>query len=191
MRQNKMISHSLSMFFILLFLPLIASCSQDEQGTSWSSALMPLQSNFSISERFKQQQEAFDFNADGLVDYIYYVDVTGNIETISNDISLDVVQPWLKMDEQKKGSKTGVVIIHGGDVLSSLIHDKNDVSILDASAMLQSKVIKKDRIKFIEEAELISKAKGDIILIPTEAGIDSFIYWDGLTYQLYEVIDIP
>jgi hypothetical protein len=76
-------------------------------------------------------------------------------------------------------------------VLPSLIHDKNDISVLDASAMLQSKVIKKDKIKFIEEAELISKAKGDIILIPTEAGIDSFIYWDGLTYQLYEVIDIP
>jgi hypothetical protein len=52
-------------------------------------------------------------------------------------------------------------------------------------------VIKKDKIKFIEEGELSSKAKGDIILIPTEAGIDSFIYWDGLTYQLYEVIDIP
>jgi len=178
------------MFLMLLFLPLVASCSQNEQGTSWSSALIPLQSNFSISERFKQQ-EAFDFNADGLVDYIYYVNVTENIESISNDIPLDIVQPWLKIDDQKKGSKTGVIIIHGGDVLPSLIHDKNDFSVLDASAMLQSKVIKKDKIKLIEEAELSSKAKGDIILIPTEAGIDSFIYWDGLTYQLYEVIDIP
>jgi len=46
-------------------------------------------------------------------------------------------------------------------------------------------------MKLIEEAGLSSKAKGDIILIPAEAGIDSFIYWDGLTYQLYEVIDIP
>lgn len=185
-----MISHLFSMLLMLLFLPLVASCSQDEQGTSWSSALMPLQNSFSISERFKQQQEAFDFNADGLVDYIYYVDVTENFESISNDISLDIVQPWLKIDEQKKGSKTGVVIIHGGDVLPSLIHDKNDISVLDARAMLQSKVIKKDKIKFIEEAGLSSKAKGDIILIPTEASIDSFIYWDGLTYQLYEVIDI-
>lgn len=186
-----MISHLFCMFLMLLFLPLVASCSQDKQGISWASALIPLQSSFSISERFKQQQGAFDFNADGLVDYIYYVDVIANVETISNDISLDMVQPWLKMDDQKKGSKTGVVIIHGGDVLPSLIHDKNDISVLDASAMLQSKVIKKDKIKFIEEAELSSKAKGDIILIPTEAGIDSFIYWDGLTYQLYEVIDIP
>lgn len=95
-----MISHLFSMFLMLLFLPLVASCSQDEQGTSWSSALMPLQSSFSISERFKQQ-EAFDFNTDGLVDYIYYVDVTENIETISSNISLDLVQPWLKMDDQK------------------------------------------------------------------------------------------
>jgi hypothetical protein len=177
-----MITQFFSMFLMLLFLPLVASCSQDEQRVSWSSAFIALQSNFSISERFKQQQEAFDFNADGLIDYIYYVDVTENIETISNNISLDIVQPWLKMDDQKKGSEIGVIIIHGGDVLPSLIHDKNDISVLDASAMLQSKVIKKDKIKFIEEAELISKAKGDIILIPTEASIDSFIYWDGLTY---------
>jgi cyanate lyase len=84
-----------------------------------------------------------------------------------------------------------VIIIHGGGALPSLIHDKNDVSILDASAMLQSKVIKKDKIQFIEEADLSSKANGDIILIPTEAGIDSFIYWDGLAYQLYEIIDVP
>jgi len=186
-----MISHIFSMLMILLFLPLVASCSQDEQGTSWSSAFIPLQSNFSISERVKQQQDAFDFNADGLVDYIYYVNVTANIESTTNDISLDIDQPWLKIDDQKKGSKTGVIIIHGGDVLPSLIHDKNDISVLDASAMLQSKVIKKDKIKFIEEAELSTKAKGDIILIPTEAGIDSFIYWDGLMYQLYEVIDVP
>jgi len=129
---------------MLLFLPLVASCSQDEQGTSWASAVIPLQSSFSISERFKQQ-EAFDFNADGLVDYIYYVDVTASVETISNDIALDIVQPCLKMDDQKKESKTGVVIIHGGDVLPSLIHDKNDISVLDASAMLKSKVIKKIR----------------------------------------------
>lgn len=186
-----MISHFAGMFLMLLFLPSMASGSQSEQGTSWSSEFIPLQSNFALSEGFKQQQKAFDFNADGLVDYIYYVDVTENIDSTSNDISLDVVQPWLKMDEQKKGSKTGVLIIHGGDVLSSLIHDKNDFSVLDARAMLQSKVIRKDKIKFIEEAELNSKAKGDVILIPTEAGIDSFIYWDGLVYQLYEIVDIP
>ena len=186
-----MISYFAGMFLMLLFLPSMASGSQSEQGTSWSSEFIPLQSNFALSEGFKQQQKAFDFNADGLVDYIYYVDVTENIDSTSNDISLDVVQPWLKMDEQKKGSKTGVLIIHGGDVLPRLIHDKNDFSVLDARAMLQSKVIRKEKIKFIEEAELNSKAKGDVILIPTEAGIDSFIYWDGLAYQLYEIVDIP
>ncbi len=88
-----MISHFGGMFLMLLFLPSIASGSQSEQGTSWSSEFIPLQSNFALSEGFEQQQKAFDFNADGLVDYIYYVDVTENIDSTSNDISLDVVQP--------------------------------------------------------------------------------------------------
>ncbi len=88
------------------------------------------------------------------------------------------------MDEQKQGAKTAIVIIHGSSSLveGSLpvaIHDKNDISVLDTPAMLQSEVIKKELIAQLEEPELSARAKGDIVLIPTEAGIDSFIYWDG------------
>jgi len=185
--------------FTLLLLPPIASCSQDELSSKWSQAFIPLQDNFSISGRFKQQQAEFDFNGDGVTDSIYYTDVVGDISGLS---SVNLFQPWLKMDKQKQGAKTAIVIIHGyasstenslpaGVSLPVVIHDKNDISVLDTAAMLQSEVIKKELIAQLEEPELSARAKGDIILIPTEAGIDSFIYWDGSSYQLYEVIDMP
>jgi len=187
------------MVSILLLLPAIASCSQDEPPSTWSQAFTPLQDNFAISERFKQQQAEFDFNGDGVEDSIYYTDVVGDISDLS---SVSLFQPWLKMDDQKQGAKTAIVIIHGSSLLAdgslavvgplpAVIHDKNDISVLDTAAMLQSEVIKKDLIAQLEEPELSARAKGDVILIPTEAGIDSFIYWDGSSYQLYEVIDMP
>jgi hypothetical protein len=184
---------------IVLLIPSIASCSQSELSSKWLQEFAPLQDNFSISKRFKQQQAEFDFNDDGLSDTIYYTDVVGDISVFS---SVHLVQPWLKMDDQKQGAKTAIVIIHGSSslaegslpavgLLPTVIHDKNDISVLDTSAMLQSEVIKKEMIIQLEEPELSARAKGDIVLIPTEAGIDSFIYWDGSSYQLYEVIDMP
>ena len=193
-----------SMLSILLLLPAITSCSQEEQPSKWSQAFTPLQNNFVISGRFKQQQAEFDFNGDGVADSIYYTDVVGDISDLSStgSASISLFQPWLKMDDQKHGAKTAIVIIHGDSLLAdgslstgglspTVIHDKNDISILDTAAMLQSEVIKKDLIAQLEEPDLSASAKGDIILIPTEAGIDSFIYWDGANYQLYEVINIP
>ena len=183
---------------VLLLIPLVTSCSQDEQPSEWSQAFTPLQGHFAISDRFKQQKTEFDFNGDGVADAIYYTDVIGDISDLSSTgfASISLFQPWLKMDDQKHGAKTAIVIIHGGSLLadgslSTVIHDKNDISILDTAAMLQSEVIKKDLIAQLEEPDLSASAKGDIILIPTEAGIDSFIYWDGANYQLYEVINIP
>lgn len=178
---------------IVLLIPSIASYSQSELSSKWLQEFAPLQDNFSISDRFNQQQAAFDFNGDGLADSIYYTDVVGDISDLS---SVHLVQPWPKMDDQKQGAKTAIVIIHCGSSLvegslSFVIHDKNDISVLDTSAMLQSEVIKKEMIAQLQEPELSARAKGDIVLIPTEAGIDSFIYWDGSSYQLYEDIDIP
>ena len=34
-------------------------------------------------------------------------------------------------------------------------------------------------------------AKGDAIMIPTEAGIDIYLYWDGKTYKIYEPAEEP
>jgi len=183
------------LFFLLLIS--IASYGQDDLSPQWSQAFIPLQGNFSISERFKQQQAEFDFNGDSLADTIYYTDVVGDISDLSSAglPPISLFQPWPKIDDQKQGSKIAIVIIHGSsslleDSLPVVIHDKNDISVLDTAAMLQSEVIKKELIAHLEEPELSARAKGDIILIPTEAGIDSFIYWDGSSYQLYEVIDM-
>ena len=177
-----------SVLLSLLLLPSIASCAQNDSSTMWSESFKPMQNHFSISERFKQSQAKFDFNGDDAVDFIYYVDVVQSPETLS---VVNLIQPWAKMDEQKEGAKTAVIIIHGGDLLPVIIHDKNDFSVLDTSAMVQSDVVLKDNIGLLDEPELNVKAKGDIIIIPTEAGIDSYIYWNGSKYQLFESIDIP
>ena len=190
-----MIIHLFRSLLLVLLIPTIISCSQDDQASTsiWLQVFEKLQDDFSISNRFPQHHSAYDFNGDGLADTIYYTDVINDISGLS---SVVLFQPWLITDTQEQGAKTAIVIIHGSSSLVEgsvpvVIHDKNDISVLDTLAMLQSEVIEKEMIAQLQEPELSARAKGDIILIPTEAGIDSFIYWDGSSYQLYEVIDIP
>ena len=195
MRNYNMIIHLFRSLLLVLLIPTIISCSQDDQASTsiWLQVFEKLQDDFSISNRFPQHHSAYDFNGDGLADTIYYTDVINDISGLS---SVVLFQPWLITDTQEQGAKTAIVIIHGSSSLVEgslpvVIHDKNDISVLDTLAMLQSEVIEKEMIAQLQEPELSARAKGDIILIPTEAGIDSFIYWDGSSYQLYEVIDIP
>mgnify|MGYP000134851313 FL=1 len=187
MRDSNMTIHLFRSLLLVLLIPTIISCRQDDQVSTWLQAFDILQDDFSISNRFPQHQAEYDFNGDGLADSIYYTDVIGDISDLS---SVVLFQPWFKKDEQMLGAKTAIVIISEGS-LPVVIHDKNDISILDTLAIQQSEVIEKDMIAQLQEPELSTKAKGDIIVIPTEAGIDSYIYWDGSSYQLYEVIDIP
>jgi hypothetical protein len=160
----------------------------NKKDTSWSNAFEKYNGVLALSGRFSQQKGEYDFNGDGQKDYIYYADVLKDIKGLTD---ASVIQPWLPMGSQTVGAKTALLIVHGGEGGAVVIHDKNDLSILDTSAMMDSAVIPKSKITALEEPDLTAEAKGDIILVPTEAGIDSYIYWSGVDYKLYEVIDIP
>lgn len=64
----------------------------------------------------------------------------------------------------------------------------NDISILDTEAATEIYIAS---LAELELPELSPRATGDIIVVPTESGMDVYLYWDGLTFQSYEFLDSP
>lgn len=63
--------------------------------------------------------------------------------------------------------------------------------VLDTAAATQAYIADATNLEILQNPDFLPKAKGDVIVIPTEAGIESYIYWDGNSFSLYEVLDIP
>ncbi len=62
-----------------------------------------------------------------------------------------------------------------------IIYDDETPSILDTSAI--DKITTVPRSIISKEVSDLKAAKGDVIIIPTESGIDSYLYWNGNRYQ--------
>ena len=50
---------------------------------------------------------------------------------------------------------------------------------------------KADKEYFRIQASLPARHTGDLIVLPTEAGIDTYIYWDQTKYRLYVPTETP
>lgn len=106
------------------------------------------------------------------------------------------VHPWPSdegaTDDLAAGSRARVAVIHGGSARRAfLIHDPNPVSILDAGAAKEISILPRARLAAEGGDELAEAARGDVVVVPTEAGIDTYLYWDGSTYQAYEPMEMP
>lgn len=103
--------------------------------------------------------------------------------------------PWCYDDEATCQKQTGfnkqsyinLFVMWGGDKLPPIIlHDLESTSILgteyfksDVSVELKSKP---QNVIFPEFFDL---SKGDILLVPTGAGIDTYLYWNGRAFVYY------
>lgn len=134
-----------------------------------------------------------DFNGDGINDLLWMVNQA------SSDVlpNITMQEPWPHYEKEPvatdfaKGSKIRLAIAHGNDQGTFLLRDTNSVSTLDTQAAKGMFVLSKDKVAELEQEKLALDARGDVIVIPTEAGIDSCIYWDGSKYKLYEAVDLP
>jgi hypothetical protein len=138
-----------------------------------------------------------DFNGDGAEDRLLVVKSSSMPGEAPANIR--VVRPWpLEKDESagglSHGASVNLVIVDGKSAAAPravVLHDDNSVSLLDAPAAAELKVIKRTDLGALDEPAFVQAARGDVLAVPTEAGIDTYIYWDGSTYKLYAPADAP
>jgi len=70
-------------------------------------------------------------------------------------------------------------------------------ALLDTNGVLETPsfellTINKENKDYISHASSLPvKTSNDLIILPTEAGIDTYVYWDKNTYKLFEPEEIP
>ena len=130
-----------------------------------------------------------DFDGDGVGDLLVLVRVSEGARRLARDVR--VVRPWPGADEDASGGdRLGLAVVHGGAAPGFLLFDPNLVSILDTSAAREAFVADKAEASSWD-AEVRERARGDVFVLPTEAGIDTFVYWDGATYRAYQPLELP
>lgn len=152
-----------------------------------SSVSFELEKILNNTEESSSLPTKADLNGDGLVDKIFW----GRRNSNAPLSGVTPVSLWAKYAEVTHGSLRAIGVYYGGDLGDFLIYDINDTSVLDADAALSVKIIQHKNVDLIDEAIISERAKGDVIVIPTEAGIDTFIFWNGLVFELYEPLDYP
>lgn len=142
-----------------------------------------------------------DFNDDGKRDQARFV----RSSTVPVDLpeSFILVRGWPHYGESeapthpKDGGPISLLIQHDADadplVTSSyLLFDSNEISILSADAAMGSTTMSvSDLSEQRELPDLPSEFSGDIIIIPSEAGIDTYLYWNGKRYTSHEPLEMP
>lgn len=122
------------------------------------------------------QSISFDVNGDGIKD---------NIKLIKNLKKGCVVKkafsPWTDGTEKKDITLRSSAIIIATKNKMHIIYDDETPSILDTSAI--DKITTVPRTIVSKEITDLKAAKGDVVIIPTESGIDSYLYWNGNRYQ--------
>lgn len=140
-----------------------------------------------------------DFNGDGVTDLLALVTPRANAGDLPAAVQL--VRPWplnagvTPSDDLTRGARIGLAVVHGATdgapEAAFLLHDLNPISILDTDAARELFVVAHKQLDGLEEPKLAASAHGDVIVVPTEAGIDTYIYWTGSTYRLFESADLP
>ena len=149
---------------------------------------------FVVRSEISSAQES-DINGDGKKDLIENVVIADGTAHIPANIT--VVSPWPLTSGDKKnpaqiqGGSQNNLLITLSNSKQFLIHDVNDVSLLDTDAAKEIYVESLASLEDLELPELNKQAKGDVIVIPTEAGIDIYLFWNGVEFQVYEPLELP
>jgi len=138
-----------------------------------------------------------DFDGDGVMDQLFIIETTGKAGDIQKGVTV-----WDSWANQSIDPSTNLAdlpgvslaILHGLNSTQApkafLLYDQRPISVLDAGVARDLSVLVHSSFSK-EIPELESMAKGDALVIPTEAGIDTYLYWDGTTYRFYEPEEIP
>ena len=143
------------------------------------------------------RQPAFitgDFNGDGIEDLAVLIKLDG---TLSTSRQVQVSSPWeFPGSVQSNSYATSLVIINGSkdgwmsaDTQVYVLLDKSGVLETPSFQLMQKNKSDPDYSQI--QAMLPVKNAGDLIVLPTEAGIDTYIYWYKTSYRLFTPDEVP
>ena len=135
-----------------------------------------------------------DFNADGVQDVAVLFQPGSGMKP---SMQVNISSPWVfDVKDSKNNFHTSLAIINGH--AEGLMSTKTSVfALLDQSGVLETPafklmVVRRTNVDFQQyQGKLPVKTKGDILVLPTEAGIDTYVYWDKGGYQLYVPKKVP
>lgn len=143
-----------------------------------------------------------DLNGDGVIDQAKLLLYSSMGEEPAQGYELVSAWPYYSdgapPTTPAEGGPVVLVIEHGmneakGETDDFLLFDPNEVSVLatDAAENLAATAVKELPEKGAALAELPQQFTGDVLVLPTEAGIDTFVYWTGKTYRVFEPLEMP
>jgi hypothetical protein len=175
------------------------SCNAKDTGVNnEETARMLIKHSFSGQATIIESKKPFvrsgDFNADGVDDLaVLFLPKTKPKASKQLKVSMPWVYPGVT---PSKTYHKSLAIFHG---------DKNGwksaniqaFALLDTLGVLETPSFellitrKGDKDYKNHSAMLPIKSSGDLIILPTEAGIDTYVYWDKDSYKLLEPEEIP
>ncbi|MCK5232242.1 MAG: hypothetical protein KAR13_18360 [Desulfobulbaceae bacterium] len=136
-----------------------------------------------------------DFNGDGVEDIAILFLPRTKPKTSAH---IKVSTPWVYPGSRtSKIYRKSIAIFHGdqeGDWLST---KSRAFALVDTSGALETPsfellVTRKSEKDYKNHRDMLPvNTSYDLIIIPTEAGIDTYIYWDKDNYKLFEPEEIP
>lgn len=170
------------LFVSAMFAGVASGC---EKGFDSGAHKAKLNNNFNTVE-----WQVGDFDGDGVEDKVL---VVSHYKEDIEMVDLEVIYPWPWSTEPESSEiLTSLVVIHGNDAASP-----KNVLMVEASGSLatpsfQLSVLGIDDQHYDDTvANFSTKPEGDVIVLPTEAGIDTYMYRDGSGYVYFAPEELP
>ena len=183
-----------SLVFIILLLPLFGSAEPSIYHNS--KTVTKLFETFipGLNKNSKPSFKQGDFNGDGVDDIaVLFTPKSKPKETAQLKVLKLWVYPNTKPSDNYRKSLAIFQSTNGKWELDKI----HVYALLDTNGVLETPSFqllttsRKDK-NFSEHASMLPiKTKNDLIILPTEAGIDTYIYWDKDTYKLFEPEEMP
>ena len=186
----------INLLFIVLAFILPLSCSAESNMSANQETVTKLLNTFfpELKQSEKPNYKLGDFNGDGLEDIVVlFTPQSKPTETKQ----LKVLTPWVYPTTKKTDKYRQSLVIFQKTNSQWVSNETHVYALLDTNGVLETSSFqllttsKKDKDYASHASMLPIKTKNDLIILPTEAGIDTYVYWDKDTYTLFEPEEMP
>ena len=148
-----------------------------------------------IIEQAQPHFKTGDFNGDGVEDIVLLFLPKTKPKTSAQ---IKVSTPWIyPVSNTSNIYHQSIAIFHGVRDGNWLSTKSRVFALVDTSGVLETPsfellVLRKNAKDYNKHISMLPENTAyDLIIIPTEAGIDTYIYWDKDNYKLFEPEEIP
>ena len=186
----------INLLFIVLAFILPLSCSAESSMSANQETVTKLLNTFfpELKQSKKPNYKLGDFNGDGLEDIVVlFTPQSKPAETKQ----LKVLMPWVYPTTKKTDKYRQSLVIFQKTNSQWVSNETHVYALLDTNGVLETPSFQllttsnKDKDYASHASMLPIKTKNDLIILPTEAGIDTYVYWDKDTYTLFEPEEMP